>query len=331
MKPIKLRNEQMKEAITGYLAALEALVRQRGALKLYDVNQHCEEFYCDLLNEILKLKHPGLKLVSTNTFLHPNYAGIDLVDRKNRVIVQVTSTAKNEKVKHTFDEIKKASKYKGFTLYFIFIAGKSEKINLAKNRSPRSIVCKREHLLYPENLTAFLQGSTSKSTRTNYQNVLKILQDYLGEDDHKMSVDTCFNFVYFIAGLVKSVDHVRSMCEELLQVSAGEKGFGDVLIQRINHQVCDHIPNSLPDLGPIRQAWARNVKVYGSLLEIRRLVSEIDRTGRDDYKSLNVKEVKKLVDELLSDIYNTIRTMCKETDVSEDVAFTELYIKANEM
>lgn len=111
MKPIKLRNEQMKEAITGYLAALAALVRQRGALKLYDVNQHCEEFYCDLLNEILKRKHPGLKLVSTNTFLHPNCVGIDLVDRNKHVIVQVTSTATNAKVKHTFDEIKKASKY----------------------------------------------------------------------------------------------------------------------------------------------------------------------------------------------------------------------------
>ena len=330
MKPIKLRNEQLKEAITGYLAALEALVRQRGALKLYDVNQHCEEFYCDLLNEILKHKHTGLKLVPTNTFLHPNCVGIDLMDRKNHVIVQVTSSATNEKVRHTFDEIRKSSKYNGFTLYFVFIAGKSEKINLTKNRSPRSIVCRREHLLYPENLTALLQGSTCKSTGVNYQNVLKILQYYLGDDNHKMSVDTCFNFVYCIAGLVKSVDHVRCMCEEFMQEPGGD-GFDDVLIQRINHQVNNHIPKSLPELGPFRQVWARNTQVYGFLLEIRRLVFEIDCAGRDDYKWLNVKEVKKLVDELLSDIYNTIRAMCKETGISEDVAFTELYIKANEI
>lgn len=116
-----------------------------------------------------------------------------------------------------------------------------------------------------------------------------------------------------------------------MQEPAGKKGFEDVLIQRINHQVSNHIPNSLPELGSIRQVWARNTQVYNLLLEIGSLVFDIDCTGRDDYRMLNVKEVKRLVDKLLSDIYNTIRAMCKETGISEDVAFTELYIKANEI
>jgi hypothetical protein len=116
-----------------------------------------------------------------------------------------------------------------------------------------------------------------------------------------------------------------------MQEPAGKKGFDNVLIQRINHQVSNHIPNSLPELGPIRQVWARNTQVHGYLLEIGSIVFDIDCTGRDDYQMLNVKKVKGLVDKLLSDIYDTIRVMCKETGISEDVAFTELYIKANEI
>lgn len=217
MKPIVLRNEEMKDTIAGYLAALEALVRQRGALKLYDVNQHCEEFYCELLSEVLKCKHPRLKLVSANTPVHPNCEGIDLIDQTRRVMVQVTSSAKNEKVRHSFDGVKGKKQYAGFTMYFVFIAGKSEKIDLRKNRPPKFITCRHEHLLYPENLTSLLQGSTSKSTAANYKKVFEILQYYLGNDDHKMSVEACFNFVYHIASLVKSVDHVRCMCEEYAQ------------------------------------------------------------------------------------------------------------------
>lgn len=331
MKPIVLRNEKMKNSITSYLAALEALVRQRTSLKLYDINQHCEEFYCELLNEVLKCLHPRLKLVSENTPAHPNYPGVDLVDQKKHVIVQVTSSATNKKVAHTFYEIKQQNKHSGFTLYFIFIAGRSEKIDLRKNRPPKFITCKREHLLYPEDLTALLHGKDSKKTNRNYERVLKILQYYLGAEDHKMSVDACWNFINQVVVLVKSVDHVRCMCEEFMQDPKGNKTLDDVRLKRINHQVSNHIPNSSPDLSEMRQIWARNARIYAFLLEIGRLVFEIDCTGRENYRLLDVGEVKRLVEKLLKVIYDTIRAMCKESDISEEVAFTELMIKANEV
>lgn len=330
MKPISLRNEEMKELITGYLAALESLVRQRNALKTYDINLYSEEFYCELLSEILKFNHRGLNLVPTNTPAHPNCAGIDLIDRRKRVIVQVTSTATNAKVKHTFDQIKKQGKYIGYTLYFVFIAGKYETINLRKNRAPKNITCGRKHLLYPENLTALLQGSTSKSTCANYKKVLNILQYYLGGDEHKMSVDECFSFIYQVSNLVKTVDHVKCMCEEYLQGLSTKNGFGAVILQRINHQVSNHVPKSLPDLGCFRKTWARNTQVYSAILKIQSLVSDIDCTGCDNYKNINIQDVKKLSEALLSEIYGAIKVMCKESDVSEEVAFTELLIRVNE-
>ncbi len=330
MKPVELRNEELKKAITGYLAALEALVRQRDEMKLYDVNQHCEEIYGELLNEVLKRRHHKLKLVSANTPEHPNCKGIDLIDEKRRVVVQVTSSATNDKLNHTFHEINDQRQYDGFTLYFMFIAGKMEKLDLRKNRPPRFITCKREHLLYPEDLTGLLQGNTSKSTQTNYESVLNILKYHLGNDDQKTSSEQCLCFVNKIAGLVKAVDHVRCMCEEFLRSGQSMKGMGLTLLHRINHQVCNHIQDSLPAMEPIRHAWVKNLPIYGLLLEIGSIVFEIDCTEKYDIRDLDVHEIKKLTEKLLGKIYTTIRWMCKATDISEEVAFTELSIKANE-
>lgn len=330
MKPIKLRNEELKKNITGYLTALEVLVRQRDALKLYDINQHCEEIYCELLNEVLERRRRKLKLVLANTPEHPNCKGIDLIDKKRKVIVQVTSSSTNDKLNHTFSQIKSQRQYDGFTLYFMFIAGKMEKLNLRENRPPKFITCKREHLLYPEDLTELLQGSTSKSTQTNYEKVLKILKYHLGDVGQEPSSEQCLCFISKIARLVKAVDHVRCMCEEFLQIRQDTKGFGPTLLCRINHQVCNHIPDSLPALELFRHFWAKSVPIYGSLLEIGNLVSEIDCTAKDDIKDLDVHEVKKLTETLLGKIYTTIGWMCKATDISEEVAFTELSIKANE-
>ncbi len=330
MKPIELRNEELKNSITGYLAALEALVRQRDALKLYDVNQHCEEIYGELLNEVLKRRHLRLKLISANTPEHPNLKGIDLIDEKRRVVVQITSSATNDKLNHTFHEINDQRGYNGFTLYFMFIAGKMEKLDLRKNRHPKFITCKREHLLYPEDLTKLLQGCTSRSTRASYEKVLKILKYHLGDDDQKTSPEQCLGFINKIAGLVKAVDHVRCMCEELLQSRQGMKGFGSTLLHRINHQVCNHIPDSLPALEPIRHACAKNMPIYSSLLEIGRLVFEIDCTAKDDIRYLDIHEVKKLAEALLREIYPLIRYMCKTSAIREEITFTELSIKAHE-
>lgn len=326
MKPIKLRNEELKKAITGYLAAFEALVRQRNALKLYDINQHCEEIYGELLNEVLKRRHPRLNLHSANTPEHPNCKGIDLIDEKRRGVVQVTSNATNDWLKHTFHEINDQRLYNGFTLYFMFIAGKMEKINLRKNRPPKFITCKREHLLYPEDLTALLQGSPRKTT----QKVLEILKYHLRDNDSETSAGHCLCFVKKIAGLVKSTDHVRCMCEEFLQSEQGMKGPEVGLLHRINHQVCHHIPDSLPDLESIRHTWAKSAQIYGFLLEIWQLVFEIDCSGKDDIRYLDVHEVKKLTETLLLKIYRVIRYMSRMADISEEVAFTELTLYANE-
>ena len=350
--------EKMKESIASDMAWLEYEVKHRNAMKLYDINKHSEVIYCDLLNEVF-----GWNLVQANTPKNPNCKGIDLIDDNAKMFVQVSSEATKQKVEDTIAKISDQSKYDGFKLYFLFISEKSKDIDFRSIKVPDYITCGSGYVLYTADLTKHVQGRDFDGTRRMFDLLQKHLhwqgdagdsQDNGGgsfENHNEMrskhtehsqgssalsslncySTKDCFNFVNEIALLCKFTDHVKCMCEEFMQEPAGKKGFDNVLIQRINHQVSNHIPNSLPELGSIRQVWARNTQVHGFLLEIGSLVFDIDCTGRDDYRMLNVKEVKRLVDKLLSDIYGTIRVMCKETGISEDVAFTELYIKANEI
>lgn len=353
---------KLKDSIEEYLTKLEVSVRHQNALGHHDINIDSEQLYCDLLNEIFKNRYPKLKLLSANTPSDPNYKGIDLIDRQNRLFVQITSDATKAKILKTIEKVSDPQKYTGFTLWFVFIAGRSSEVDFRSihNKVPSYITCKSTGVFYPSDLTKQLRGRKLD----DYKRVYNLLQKHLDwrpetqsgiqTDEYRtkgaliisetpeksdgphgteytINAGECFSFINRIAMLCKFADHVRCMCEEYLEEPKGKKFFDDVLLQRINYQINNHIPDALPELGAIRQAWARNVEIYGGLLKINENVSAIDCAGRLDARDADVQEIKKLVNVLLTGIYDVIKAMCRVVSVSEDVAFTELSIKANEI
>lgn len=324
-----MKIEEIKEDIAGKLATLDALVRCRNAFKLYDINKHCEALYCDLLNVVLKNKHQDLKLVSANTSTHPNCKGIDLIDKKRRVIVQVTSDGSNRKVKSTFAKVNDPKEYGDYTLYFMFVAGTREEIDLRANRRPRFIRCSHEHLLDSSSLIKLLDGRSL----SDYKAVQKILHDQLDKGGYgEMSVEACFGFIYQIAELYKFTCYVKSMCEELPEGPTAKRNWqSDKLKSSINEFVDRKIPKSCPDFVQTRRVWARNAKVYANLCLIDNIVSELNYNARDEisFVEIDVQEVKELTEKLIGVIYGTIKMMSKDAGISEDVAFTELTIRAN--
>ena len=321
--------EKIKEDIAGKLATLDALVRCRNAFKLYDINKHCEVLYCDLLNVVLKNKHLGLKLVSANTPANPNCKGIDLIDKKRRVMVQVTSNGSNQKVKSTFANVNDPKEYGNYTLYFMFVAGTREAIDFRVNRPPKFIKCSHEHLLDSSSLIKQLDGRNL----SDYKAVQKILHDQLDKGGNgDMGVEACFSFIYQIAELYKFTCYVKSMCEELPERSTAKRNWqSDKLKSSINEFVDRKIPKCCPDFVSARRVWARNTRVYANLCIIDNLVFELNCNARDEisFVEIDVREVRDLTEKLLGVIYDTIKMMSKDVGVSEDVAFTELTLHAN--
>lgn len=82
----------------------------------FSINLHAENILIDLLNEVY-----NLELTNVNYEEGKNYPSIDLRDLKNRVAIQVTSTADFEKIKQTLTKFIKNDLQKDINKVYIFI------------------------------------------------------------------------------------------------------------------------------------------------------------------------------------------------------------------
>lgn len=75
------------------LNILAVRIKERSKLNLLELNIHSENFFASLCNIIF-----ALDLQNLNSS-HQNIDGIDLIDYKNKVVVQVSSTCTAKKLK----------------------------------------------------------------------------------------------------------------------------------------------------------------------------------------------------------------------------------------
>lgn len=110
-----MNREVYLKNIADSLALLSTQVSIRNAINLYDINIVAEDFYPGLLNIIY-----DYKLENVNN-IEKNASGIDLVDKSNRISIQVTSDKSSKKIKHTIEEFIKNERYKEYDRLVILI------------------------------------------------------------------------------------------------------------------------------------------------------------------------------------------------------------------
>lgn len=119
-----MRQNQYFNYIEEKLGTLAYRINLKGKLNILDLHIHSENFYLNFLNELY-----GWNLENLNA-LKQNIAAIDLIDHKNKVIIQVSATSTKEKIESTLKkEILKD--YKNYTFKFISISKDAD--NLRKN------------------------------------------------------------------------------------------------------------------------------------------------------------------------------------------------------
>jgi hypothetical protein len=115
------------------ITILASRIENRGKINLLDLNIYSETFFADLLNVLFDYQLVNLNIIKQNV------EGIDLVDKKNKVIAQVSSTCTKQKIeaslgKKIFDE------YKGFRFKFVSIAKNAEKLRKLKFNNPYGVL-----------------------------------------------------------------------------------------------------------------------------------------------------------------------------------------------
>lgn len=110
---------------------LSVRITSRGALNMYDINIHCEDFYMRLLNLLY-----GWNLVNANT-IQRNSPAVDLIYTTGNIIVQVSSTNTITKIQSSLNKLE--AKYNGYNYKFVSIAKPTDKLKEHKFNMPSSL------------------------------------------------------------------------------------------------------------------------------------------------------------------------------------------------
>lgn len=119
--------------IENHLFILQQRIQCRSSLNILNLHVRAEDFYRELLNLVY-----GYDLVNANVD-HRNSASIDLIDEKNKILFQVTSTMTKKKIENTLSKSILQDNYSDYTLYFMFIAGEAKKLRDKQYENPYNI------------------------------------------------------------------------------------------------------------------------------------------------------------------------------------------------
>ena len=123
------------------LDTLSSRIKNRGKINLLDLNIYSEAFFAELMNYLL-----GYELENINV-IKPNTEGIDLVDNKNKVIVQVSATCSKQKIESSLAK-KILEDYSGYQFKFIAISGDADKLRVNTYANPHKVIFSPSNDIY---------------------------------------------------------------------------------------------------------------------------------------------------------------------------------------
>lgn len=120
---MEIKRQKYLNEIADNLAWLKNKISLSNAIQLTDIDLFAEDLICGFLNILYDLKLENLNNIQ------PNYKGIDLGDRINRIAVQVTFSRKRIKVEKTIDDFLECHYEKYYDRLLIVVLGDRTKFN----------------------------------------------------------------------------------------------------------------------------------------------------------------------------------------------------------
>lgn len=109
-------------------------VELSGKLNLTDIHIHAESLFCGIFNLLYDKKYKSSNILSSN------YEAIDLIDRENKSVIQITAQKTKKKIEDTLEKetIKRLSE-QGYSLKIFFITNDCQRMKKQKYQNPYSI------------------------------------------------------------------------------------------------------------------------------------------------------------------------------------------------
>lgn len=162
------------------LNELSYRIKQRGRINLLELNIFSETFFANLVNRLLNYELENINAIKQNT------EGIDLVDHKNKIVVQVSSTCSKQKIEKSLaKEILK--KYSSYRFKFVAIAGDADGLMDKVFANPHHAIFSPAEDIYDiKSLLNIVLGMEIKKQRELFE----FIKDELGSSIDIVKVDT---------------------------------------------------------------------------------------------------------------------------------------------
>ena len=126
-----MKRQEYFNFIEEKLSFLATRIEMRGSLNLIDLHLHAENFYLNFFNLLFEWNLINLNIEQLNA------AGIDLIDRTRKIVVQVSATATKHKIESALN--KNLSEYKDYSFKFIAISKNAENLKGKNFSNPHSL------------------------------------------------------------------------------------------------------------------------------------------------------------------------------------------------
>lgn len=195
-----------REAIINSIFAALSFHAQRiadnASCNLLSLNVISETYYAGLLHELY-----GYSLKNTNID-SSNYRGFDLIDKKRKIIVQVTSNCRKDKLLSALKSVD-VQEYAGFHFLFLLITGNGEPLRRAKLSGCKYVVFDKVYdILDNLSLKKYILNENFSIEKLQY------ISSYI-----------CKNVGYITA---QSIEKISSDLEDIVVALAGENFEGPI-------------------------------------------------------------------------------------------------------
>ncbi len=162
------------------LNILSYRIKNRGRINLLDLNIHSEVFFAELMNRLLGYELKNMNAIKQNT------EGIDLVDYKNKILVQISATSSKAKIENSL--AKKIYKdYPGFCFKFIAISGDADKLRVQTFANPYRVSFSPANDIY--DIRSLLNQALNLSIKEQ-RGLYEFLKDELGNPVDIVKMDS---------------------------------------------------------------------------------------------------------------------------------------------
>ena len=156
-------------------------IEKRGKINLLDLNIHSETFFAELFNILYDYNLVNLNCIKQNA------EGIDLIDTKNKIVIQVSATCTKEKIENSLNKGIYLF-YKDYNFKFISISKEvSNKLRITKFENPYNLIFNsQEDILDSTTLLRYILNLEIDKQKILFEFIKK----ELGEEISTVKVDS---------------------------------------------------------------------------------------------------------------------------------------------